>query len=97
MGTRSERDLGRLKMQPMTRRACYAVTSTRDDHFGGLKCSIVRRGEPAICRQALERGVGEVALNESSQVIQLLFAGGVPLYLALREQLLPTHPVFLLS
>jgi hypothetical protein len=47
----------------MTGCAPYAVTSTGDDHFSGLKRSIVRGGEPSVCGQVGKRGIGEVALN----------------------------------
>ena len=33
----------------------------------------------------LERGIGKIALNESSQAIQFLFAGRVQLYFTLRK------------
>ena len=60
----------------------HAVTRGGDRHVRRQEGGVVRRREPSIRGDARDRRVGQVASNESAEVIELVFGGSVGLDVA---------------
>jgi hypothetical protein len=57
-----------------------AITGAGDRHFGDLQCRVVGGGETSIGGKGWQRGIIEVAIDNRSQRVKLLFARDVSAY-----------------
>ena len=73
----SHGQIERLKGGLMMPRAGYAVTGAGDGHSGKLQRGIVSCREPPVGGKVRNGCVREVSLDDGSQVVKLLPAGGV--------------------
>lgn len=80
---RTKREHDGVESDLVVARLCgHAVTRGSDRHVRRQEGGVVRRREPPIRGDARDRRVGQVASNESAEVIELAFGGSVGLDVA---------------
>src|ERR1700688_3083916 len=75
----------------MPRTCTDPISRTRDGDRSRLEGNVVGRGKSPIGREADDRGIGKIAGDQRSQVVEFLLAGLMTFDIALSQPLLPAH------
>ena len=91
----ANREVNDIERDLVVPSAHNAVASTCNRHFCRLQGGVVRGCKTSVCGHSSQRCIGQVANDDSTQLLQFLFRRFVSLNFVICQQLRPGHAVHL--